>query len=77
MEKSQEDDIDKVNDLTSDLEDLKTTVEELQIDPRRKSTEKAWRQSKARCSRPLMRQMRSKTRRRRERRRNIRIREHG
>ena len=32
MEKSQDDDIDKVNDLTSDLEDLKTTVEELQVD---------------------------------------------
>ena len=28
------DDEDKINDLTSDLEDLKTTVEELQVDPR-------------------------------------------
>ena len=27
------DDADKINDLTSDLEDLKTTVEELQVDP--------------------------------------------
>ena len=27
------DDEDKINDLTSDLEDLKTTVEELQVDP--------------------------------------------
>ena len=27
------DDVDKINDLTSDLEDLKTTVEELQVDP--------------------------------------------
>lgn len=27
------DDVDKINDLTSDLEDLKTSVEELQVDP--------------------------------------------
>ena len=27
------DDVDRINDLTSDLEDLKTTVEELQVDP--------------------------------------------
>ena len=27
------DDEDKINNLTSDLEDLKTTVEELQVDP--------------------------------------------
>ena len=32
MKKIQGDD-DKINALTSDLEDLKTTVEELQIDP--------------------------------------------
>ena len=33
MEKGQQDDVDRVNELTSDLEDLKTSVEELQIDP--------------------------------------------
>jgi hypothetical protein len=33
MAKIHGDDVDKVNALTSDLEDLKTTVEELQIDP--------------------------------------------
>ena len=32
MAKIHGDDVDKVNELTSDLEDLKTTVEELQID---------------------------------------------
>jgi hypothetical protein len=33
MEHTEEDDVDEINRLTSDLEDLKTTVEELQIDP--------------------------------------------
>lgn len=33
MKKILGDDDDKINDLTSDLEDLKISVEELQIDP--------------------------------------------
>ena len=33
MAHTEEDDVDEINRLTSDLEDLKTTVEELQIDP--------------------------------------------
>ena len=33
MEHTKEDDVDEINRLTSDLEDLKITVEELQVDP--------------------------------------------